>query len=681
MALAVTIFGIKEQASPGLFVYAYLRHVRGSGDYPPPLGSRDAPDEAIIRRKLDGSELEIVIWDKLYSDAASAKVLTHLQAGRFFIPAESPIEPSIQIEGQPFGPIVIVEHSDRIRTCGTGLVRASGIAMKDGVARIKRYLESFMEVGDIAASLLAIFRIVAEESGLVRVYAERRRLSCVELFARDDTCLSGNGPLFNAQMEKPDFRNKTPTRRVLIKRDAAPIGLPYRLRVALSNYDELLEERLLEVAADVSELVVESTIHVTDVDLSVFQSDGQLADRISGALAQDMQFGLTALGRQDSLPDVFKGAKDITDLTNRPRVGTVAFSGPGIRDRSGGLDVLRQNVANVGMLTGADKWAPTNRWFRSSGEHQVEVIRWMKAKMEEPGVVSAFLVDPYLGSEAFRRIIIRQGNETISLAILVSPGGADPDAEAMDVPAAASHLDKLVATAKEFSAQLCGRISVHHVKRGDGSKQAFHDRYLCTLDQRGVPTVYLLSNSLSKAAGDWPFAISELDRISSWRVHSYIKALLDGRDGDRAIATTLLWKTPEPDNAAASPPAATEIQPVPPDQAWKPAANRFLDELRQVTFNGTTDENRVEGPINRFLASWDAGTDATALAEKVFEIVVHRHNVAVFASSMFASGTAQQAQVSQRLDELLLKNFIDGLPRHDRPQPGQLPLSRSARLP
>lgn len=522
--------------------------------------------------------------------------------------------------------------------------------------------------------MLAIFSIVAEESGLAQVYGERRRFSCVELFARDDACLSANGPLFNARMEKPDFRNKTPTRRVLIQRDAAPIELPYRLRVALSNYDELLEERLLEVASGMSELVVETAIHVTDVDLSVFHPDGQLADRINGSFVQDMQFGLTVQGRQDILPDVFKGAKDSTDLRNRPRVSTVAFSGPGVRDRSGGLDVLRQNVANAEMMTGANKWTPHNRWFRSSGEHQLEVIRWMKAKLEEPGVVSAFLVDPYLGSEAFRRIIIRQGNETISLAVLVSPGGADPDAEAMDVPAAASHLDKLVATAKEFSAQLCGRISVYHVMRGDGTRQAFHDRYLCTLDQRGIPTVYLLSNSLSKAAGDWPFAISELDRISSWRVHAYIKALLDSRDGERAISTTLLWKTSEPgDNAAASPPAATEVQPVPPDQAWKPVANRFLDELRQVTFNGTTDETRVEGPINRFLASWDLGTDATALAEKVFEIVVHRHNVAVLASSMFAEGTTQQARVSQRLDELLLKNFVDGLPRQDRPQPGELP--------
>jgi hypothetical protein len=30
MALAVTIFGLTERSSPGIFVYAYLRVVRGS---------------------------------------------------------------------------------------------------------------------------------------------------------------------------------------------------------------------------------------------------------------------------------------------------------------------------------------------------------------------------------------------------------------------------------------------------------------------------------------------------------------------------------------------------------------------------------------------------------------------------------------------------------------------------
>jgi hypothetical protein len=675
MALAVTIFGIAERSSPGIFIYAYVRTIRGPGDYPPPIPSRDGLFDPVIRRAINGTELEVVFWDKTFADGESGKVLSDLQAGRFVIPAESPIEPNALIEGHPFGPIVIVERSSRVRTCGTGFLRASGIAMKDGVARIQRYLGTFLEVGEIAASLLAIFKIIAEESGLDSVYAERRRLSCVELFVRANSRLSANGPLFNARMEKPDFRSKAPTRRLSVQRDEAPIGLPYRFHVALSNYDELIEERLFEIAAGSAELVIETALHVTDVDLSVFHPDGQLADRISGSFVQGFEFGLTAAGRRDFLPKVFDGAPESADLSNRPRVSTVAFSGPSTGERSGGLDALRHNLVNAAMLTGAEKWKPENKWYRSSGEDQVEVIRWIKARLEQPGVVSAFLVDPYLGSDAFRRIIIRQGNETISLAVLVSPGGADPDADTVDTPAAASHLDKLVATADEFSKQLCGRISVYHVKRGDGSKQAFHDRYLCTLNQKGAPTVYLLSNSLSKAAGDWPFAISELDRISSWRVHSYIQALMDGKDRDRAVSTTLIWQTPEPAKSAPPNIAIMKNATVPLDQAWKVAANLFLEELKEAFFRGSTDETRVAGPVNRLLASWDSNTDAAALAEKVFALLGHHQNVAVYISSLFAAETPHLARVSQRLDELLLDNFLAALSREGAPQPGNLPFN------
>jgi hypothetical protein len=64
------------------------------------------------------------------------------------------------------------------------------------------------------------------------------------------------------------------------------------------------------------------------------------------------------------------------------------------------------------------------------------------------------------------------------------------------------------------------------------------------------------------------------------------------------------------------------------------AANRFLKELKRVVFDGTADEVRPEGPLNRLLASWGPETDALALAEEVFEIVLHRQNVAVHVSLM-----------------------------------------------
>jgi hypothetical protein len=86
MALAVTIFGLMERSSPGIFVYAYLRIVRGSGDYPPAIASRDQPDP-VSRKAIDGTEVEVVIWDKTFSEAEAATVLSDLQADPLVIPA------------------------------------------------------------------------------------------------------------------------------------------------------------------------------------------------------------------------------------------------------------------------------------------------------------------------------------------------------------------------------------------------------------------------------------------------------------------------------------------------------------------------------------------------------------------------------------------------------------------
>jgi hypothetical protein len=153
------------------------------------------------------------------------------------------------------------------------------------------------------------------------------------------------------------------------------------------------------------------------------------------------------------------------------------------------------------------------------------------------------LVDPFLGSEALQRVIARQRHENIDLTILISPGDVNPDAENPDTKAVESHSKKLVDTANEWSDRLRGKISIVDVQRGDGQRQAFHDRYLVVTDQNGVPTAFLFSNSMSKAAGDWPFAICELDQVTSHRVKAYIEDLLQGVDGGRTVKPIIIWSS------------------------------------------------------------------------------------------------------------------------------------------
>lgn len=46
------------------------------------------------------------------------------------------------------------------------------------------------------------------------------------------------------------------------------------------------------------------------------------------------------------------------------------------------------------------------------------------------------------------------------------PGRVNPDAETVDVPATENHIQKLIGVANEWSEQLCGNISIIHIKRG-----------------------------------------------------------------------------------------------------------------------------------------------------------------------------------------------------------------------
>ena len=128
-------------------------------------------------------------------------------------------------------------------------------------------------------------------------------------------------------------------------------------------------------------------------------------------------------------------------------IHTIAFKGPAAGDRSGGLDAVRRQCDQVNKLIGVSGGSRENAWFERGGEGQIDVIRWIKTKIESPGTTRAYLIDPYLGSDALKRVIARQGHENVALTVVVSPGRIDPDADDVDTKAIGDHLAKLVAAA------------------------------------------------------------------------------------------------------------------------------------------------------------------------------------------------------------------------------------------
>jgi hypothetical protein len=673
MPLAITIFGIVSGTAPAIFTYGFFHFVRGPGAYPPPTLPSNAPTDGMRRIPIEGAEgLDLVTWEKIFDDSATEVIQAELDGGRFSIPQECPIEPGSSIGGQPFGPVIIMEGGDIFRATGTGVLYVKGIAVNQGIDRVKRGLDDSVGPVKSRAVLAQLIELISNQSGLGQFFRESRRIGVIDQFYRTQNVMGLHSALFDAALaDKPNMRTKEPMRRVRIRRDAAPADQFYRLHITLKNFDSVLKEVLLEMPAGQQEIIVEANSHVTEVVLLAFDQKGEIADQMTGIFLQGFHFGITVQGGVDELPPVFAGAPDSADLESRKRIHPNAFEGPSAGDRAGGLDGLRRNRQRVDALIGPLSWSGESVWFDRGGDGQVEVIRWIKAKIEKPGISKAYLVDPYLGSNALQRVIARQGNENIALTIVVSPGGIDPDADALDTKATDNYLTKLVAAANQWSDRLCGQISIINIQRGEGTKQAFHDRYLFLVDQHGVPSVYLFSNSLSKAAGDWPFVITELDRLRSWEAYQYILALVDGKQGDRDLQPITIWQKESPASAAAPigqpSPDATEPE-------WVKVANALLQDLRAVAVLNSGYVKSVGATLDAFIEAWPQGIDTEVLADGLFRALVYREEVVVFVSSRLAAGSSEQRDVAHKLDSKLLDRFLATLPRNGRKAEGHLPL-------
>ncbi|NDU90164.1 MAG: hypothetical protein G3I08_09875 [Ferrovum sp.] len=659
MPIALTIFGVAIDGLDPTLCYVLLRTVRGPGGYPAPTLPEDVAIDNFQSTTVPDSTLTVITWDKVLSEAEEPALLCETDQGRLTIPVECPIGGGETITGLPFGPLIVEEKFQKSRISGVGLLYRKGIASNAPFKVLREVLDKNLKPGTAPKALRALVAKIGELSGIDEIFKRRRPIGIVDYFYRGSGRAGLDGPLFDVAPEKLDLRTNAPMLQVHVRRHAAPLDQKFKVHVTLGNYDDVLRSVLLKIEAGVPEIVVSAPTHITDVSLSVFNNEGTLIDQLNGKFIQSMQFGLSALGAVDMLPPPFPGSPKSPDLEARPRVHTITFEGPSIAKRSSGLDVLRKQEADVSALIGPLSTEFEYIWFERGVEGQLEVIRWIKKKIEQPGITKAYLFDPYLGSEALKRVVARQGNETAELFIVVSPGDIDPDANMTEASAASDYLAKLACTATEWADKLVGRISVVHIKRGDGSRQAFHDRYLCVVNQKGVPTAYLLSNSLSKAAGDWPFAICELDRVMSWRVYAYILELVQGQSKDCNLQPEVIWKSPdtfmatEPDVNADSLPSNSQPSRVVP-------VNAFLSDIWDIIIRNSDFKSQVGARVDAFLRAWPQGIDMDKLAGALFKVVSHRDAIVVFISDRLRDGG--RAELANFLDENLLARFLELLP-------------------
>jgi hypothetical protein len=156
---------------------------------------------------------------------------------------------------------------------------------------------------------------------------------------------------------------------------------------------------------------------------------------------------------------------------------------------------------------------------------------------------AAILVDPYFGTDALRQIALRLASRDVALTIVTSWVKVDPDTGA-ELREGHNKTDLLHRTLIELKPFLNVRLQLFNL--ADGNEKAFHDRYLLLYPHERSPIVYILSNSLNRIAGKWPFCMSVLADDTRPEVQNYIEGLAAGKDVTGCTSPQITYSWPLP---------------------------------------------------------------------------------------------------------------------------------------
>jgi len=184
-------------------------------------------------------------------------------------------------------------------------------------------------------------------------------------------------------------------------------------------------------------------------------------------------------------------------------------------------------------------------WFPRGIEGEIGAIAHLNHLIDAGQITEAVLVDPWFGADALHQFVLRLSSQNVGLTILTSWTNIDPDTNE-ELPPGESPTAKLEAALGKLQPFLTPRLTMLNLV--DGKERAFHDRYLLLYPHEHPAKAFLLSNSINKVAGNWPFAMSLLASDVSRQVQRYIEALADGRDiaRNKSLTVNFTW----PSNAA-----------------------------------------------------------------------------------------------------------------------------------
>src|SRR5215470_12140245 len=175
MTIALTIFGIGAPGGTAVFCYAFLRTVRGPGNYPSRALPKDVGSARTTRLPLAGIDrIELTGWDCAIEEAQEETILDAFAQGRFSIPSDCPIDPGRTLTGAPYEPALAFEAGTWARVGGTGMLRLQGLVPDGVLEAVSTTLNNAVGVGETPAALSALIDAVGAQSDLRELFKGRR---------------------------------------------------------------------------------------------------------------------------------------------------------------------------------------------------------------------------------------------------------------------------------------------------------------------------------------------------------------------------------------------------------------------------------------------------------------------------------------------------------------------------
>lgn len=287
-----------------------------------------------------------------------------------------------------------------------------------------------------------------------------------------------------------------------------------------------------------------------DLPENFFELECWVFDESGDVIFQDHQYYLASIGmnmgvsgRQVKLEDKLTDRADSSSKELGEKASVInrtttdrSIIQPSISEYEKFNDQMMQIQSDLFNAQGDD------RWFGKSIECEIEVIKHFQSLLGRGKAKKAIVVDPFFGAESFERFVTRVEESKLELVILTSLSEINPDT-GEKYPVGSNPVDLLKNSILKVKDIVNCNLRLINVNRGK-SKQAFHDRYIVVYPFDGLPVVYMLSNSINKMSGNWPFCMSKLEPAIARHVREYIEQLCKGKDNSRNGELNITYEWP-----------------------------------------------------------------------------------------------------------------------------------------